>query len=96
MVIELIEDGFLHTKKTWEEIEAVFFGGGICIVPGYGPVLQMWYSNDEGYCYMATGATNTSNRQFDPYIFRTPQSETPKAQTLRPYKYNSQMSEVSY
>lgn len=91
MVINMVDEGVFQTDKTWDEINAVFFGGGICVVVGYGPVLQMW-SDGNGYGYMATGYSYSGNNgQFDPYIFRTPQSETVGAQTLRPYKYNSQM-----
>lgn len=91
MVINMEDAGVLQTDKTWDEINAVFIGGGICAVVGYGPVLQMW-GDGNGYGYMATGYTYSGNiGKFDPYIFRTPQSEAVGIQRLQPYKYNSQM-----
>ena len=81
-----IPDG--STDKTWNAICDAYTGGYICIVSGYGPVLQMWYDGSERY-YMATGCTNPRNGKFDPAIWRTAgaSSDLP----LSFYKYDSQM-----
>ena len=75
------------TDKTWDEIYGSFTGGSLCVVSGYGPVLQMWDSGSR--CYMATGCTNPQNEKFDPAIWRTAgaSSDLP----LAFYKYDSQM-----
>ena len=75
------------TDKTWDEIYDSFIGGFVCVVSGYGPVLQMW--DDGSRCYMATGCTGTRDGKFDPAIWRTAgaSSDLP----LAFYKYDSQM-----
>ena len=77
------------TEKTWQEIRDAFTTGKICVVAGYGPVLQMWYAGDNNRYYMATGATNTNNLAFDPAIWITAGNDP--ALPLWFYKYNSQM-----
>lgn len=77
------------TDKTWNEINNEFVNGVVCIVSGYGPVLQMWYSTSDSKCYMATGCAGSSNGAFDPMIWRTPGASADLA--LNQYKHNSQM-----
>ena len=75
------------TDKTWSEINDEFVGGGICIVLGYGPVLQMWVNNN--MYYMATGCVGSGNGAFDPMIWRT--SGTSADMGVGLYRHNSQM-----
>lgn len=76
------------TDKTYDEIFGSFVGGSLCVVTGYGPVLQMW--DDGSRCYMATGGTSPKNGKFDPAIWRTAGASSDLPMSF--YKYDSQMN----
>lgn len=77
------------TVLSWGEINSAFTSGYICVVSGFGPVLQMWSMGIPEQNYMATGGTGSYNQQFDPAIWRTPGSSSDVGVSF--YKYNSQM-----